>query len=192
MHLKYLSFVFIFIVFACKQEPTSLDVFSKHKVSYEEKEVLSSGKSFSLKIPKNWKSKYEDYDYKNILENIKAYSPANADGFISILSAEKVISFQNSKSLEEDYNVFLKLVEKNSWTLVGSGKTNMLKYPAYFIHYKTDIGTASESESIVFILDSEEEGVFYYLNASGSQSKSLEKELALILKVFKSFSLEKK
>jgi hypothetical protein len=180
------------LLFSCSQESTSLDVFKKHKISYEGKKVLSSDQSFSLFIPTSWSSKHESYKLKNIKANVKTYSPTNADGFISIVSAEKVISFHGSKSLLEDFNVFLDLIDQNEWTLVGSGKTNLLNYPAYFLHYKTDVGTPSETESIVFILESEEDGVFYYLNASGSQSGSLEKELATMVQIISSFNVIKK
>ena len=187
MYFNYLSIFILFLFFSCKQEPTSIDVFTKHKVSYEHKKIVSAKNGFSLEVPKNWTTKDEEYDYKNILDNIKVYSPANKDGFISILSVEKVKSFKGSKSIIDNFNVFLKLVEKNKWTLIDSGKSSLLKSTSYFIHYKTDTGTEAESESVVFIMDSGEEGVFYYLNAGGSQSESLEKEIALMLDIFSTF-----
>ena len=187
--MKYyiLPFLVIFL-FSCQQkEDNSLATFLDHKVEFESQNVTSLNKNFEVTLPKSWKWKHEEYG-DTVVENIHAASPKNKEGFISLITIEKLQSIFGAKDLSEDVDLFKIQIEKNEgWKLIDSGETNFLNYPAQFFHYKSDTGTKGESESITFILETDKKGVFYYLNAGGSQSESLEKEMATMLEILSSF-----
>jgi hypothetical protein len=65
--------------------------------------------------------------------------------------------------------------------VVESGETKILSQKSYFIHSKSETGTYGESEMISIILDTNTEGVFYYLNASASQTHDLKKNMAILI-----------
>ena len=77
-----------------------------------------------------------------------------------------------------------------NWKLLESGKTEILDYPAYFIHYKSDTDTYGELQSIVFIVESKEDDAFYHLSAGASQTKELEKNMAVMIKSLTTFKIQ--
>lgn len=71
-----------------------------------------------------------------------------------------------------------------------SGKTDVLSYPAYYFHTKSNSGTYGESENIGFIIESDEEGYFYQLIAGASQTDQLERNMSIMVHSLKSFKIK--
>ncbi|MCC6700757.1 MAG: hypothetical protein IT221_04490 [Fluviicola sp.] len=185
-------FIFGVILFSCSDESFTLEQLGKDALVFEKQELVSPDNDFTLLIPKNWTWKTEDYGNKNILLAIDGGSPPDADGYIDIFSIQKIKSLGNAQTLEAAYKFTLNnfKAQHKDELFVESGKTDLLNYPAYFIHYKFNSGNYGETETFVFILESKEKGVYYHLIAGASQTKQLRKHLTQLIQTFKSFKLQ--
>jgi hypothetical protein len=189
-------FVLLFVVAlsSCANGDITLDQIVNNPVEFEKQAVSLDSASFSVMIPKvwNWRNENEDCDGENVLIMLNAGSPSDKDGYIDIISIQKIKSQSNSNDLETEYNHLLKLSKNQSQRLkmVESGKTDALNYPAYYFHTKSDTGTYGETESISFIVKSEDQGFFYHLIACASQTELLNENMSIMIHSLKTFKIK--
>lgn len=191
--IKYLIvFILGVSLYSCSEGELTLEQLATESIEFEKQKVSPTSHEFAVMIPKSWDWKNEDYSDEHILLAIDAGSPSDADGYIDLVSIQKLKSFGDAQDLESEYKYLLSVVKSQpkGSRLVESGKTDVLNYPAYFIHYKSDTGTYGETESIVFIVESKETGVFYHLNAGASQTKELRKNLSILIQSLKTFKMK--
>lgn len=178
---------------ACSPGDITLDQVAKNPVKFAKQQVSLDSDSFSVMIPKgwDWRNEDEDCDGKNIIIMLNAGSPADKDGYIDLISIQKIKSQSNSNDLETEYNHFLKLSKNQSQGLkmVESGKTDALNYPAFYFHTKSETGNYGETETISFILNSEKQGFFYHLIAGASQTDQFEKNMSIMIQALKTFRI---
>ena len=106
---------------------------------------------------------------------------------------------KNQKMLFDGFTIVYKPFEENddeddsqqskNMKIVESGETYIFKKKAYFIHTKSDTGTYGETETISFILNSDTNGVFYYLNAGASQTSDLKKNMSILIQSLITFKI---
>ena len=156
--------------------------FAKQKINYPTND-------FSIFIPKNWEWKVESYDNENIILGIDASSKSDIDGFIDIISIQKIKSFGENKDLKSEFEYCLNLIENNSQNrkIIESGFTEILNQKSYYFRTKSDTDQYGETEIISFIIDSGIEGVFYNLTASASQTSDLEKNMSILVQSLMTF-----
>lgn len=167
----------------------TLEQYSKQPVKFAKQQVNYPNSDFKLFIPKNWFWKVEQYENKNIILGIDAGSEPDKDGYIDLISIQKLKSFGDNTDIKTEYEYLLNLLKTNqkSGKLIESGKTKLFNQEAYFFHTKSDTGTYGESEVITFILESETNGIFYNLTASASQTKDLHKNMAILVQSLRTF-----
>jgi len=186
--------LFLITLSSCAQGDITLDQVANNPVKFAKQNVSLDSGSFSVMIPKgwDWRNEDEDCDGKNIIIMINAGSPADKDGYIDLISIQKIKSQSNSNDLETEYNHLLKLSKNQSQGLkmVESGKTDVLNYPAYYFHTKSDTGTYGETETISFIVKSEEQGFFYHLIAGASQTEHLKENMSIMVHSLKTFKIK--
>ncbi len=187
--------IFLILLFtvSCSSGNFTLKEYASQPVKFAKQEVIYPNNDFRLYIPKNWDWKVEEYDNENIILGIDAASPEDKDGYIDLISIQKSKSFGGKKNLKSEYEYLLNSTENqpNSMKVIESGRTDILNYKAYFIHSKSATNTYGESEMISFIIESQTEGTFYYLNAGASQTKDLKKNMAIIIQSLKTFEINK-
>jgi hypothetical protein len=183
----------LIFVASCSSRKLTLEEFAKQPVKVDKQKVSYPNNDFSLYIPKNWVWKVEKYDNENIILGIDASSPPSKEGFIDLISIQKVKSFGGVKDLKSEYNYLLNLAknQSNNMKLVESGETEILKQKAYYIHSKSASNTVGESEMLSFVLASPSEGIFYYITAGSSQTNDLMKNMSIIIQSIKTFEINK-
>lgn len=188
MKIKGIILILILTI-SCSSRQLTLEQYANQSVKFEKQKISYPNNDFTLFIPKEWEWKVEDYDNLNIILGIDASSKPDKDGFIDVISVQKITSFGGNRDLKSEFDYLLDLTKKQSKSMriIESGKTNILKQKAYFIHTKSDTGTYGESLTISFILDSGTDGVFYYLNAGASQTTALNKNMAILIQSLKAF-----
>ena len=166
-----------------------MEQYANFPVKFAKKKVTYPNNDFSIFIQKNWEWKVENYDNENILLGIDASSKPDKDGFIDLISIQKVKSFGENKDLKSEFEYCLNLIETNSQNrkVIESGQTEILNQKSYFLHTKSDIEKYGETEIISFILDSGIDGVFYNLTASASQTTDLKKNMSILIQSLKTF-----
>ncbi|MFV0471407.1 MAG: hypothetical protein ACK5L7_05180 [Paludibacteraceae bacterium] len=176
---------------SCSSRQFTLNQYSNYPVKYAKQKISYPNDEFTLFIPKDWFWKVEEYDDKNIILGIDAGSNPDKDGFIDILSIQKVRSFSGNDNLKSEYEYLLDIAKNatSRMKLIESGETNILKQKSYFIHTKSDTKTYGESEMISFIIESGEKGVFYYINAVASQTKDLKMNMSILIQSLKTFEM---
>ncbi len=159
-----------------------MEQYANDSVKFE-KQKINYPNNFSIIIPKNWKWKAEDYEHENILLALNASSETDKNGFIDVISIQKIKSFGKKNDLLSEYEYCLELIENNlqNRKIVESGSSDLLNQKSYFIHVKSDTKQYGEVEIINFILESETKGVFYNLTASASQTSDLNKNMATMI-----------
>ena len=196
--IKIMNYLFITLflitINACAQGDITLDQVAKNPIEFAKQKVSLDSSNFSVMIPEgwDWRNEEEDCDGKNIIIMLNAGSPSDKDGYIDIISIQKIKSQSNSNDLEKEYKYILKLSKNQSQGLkmVESGKTDALNYPAYYFHTKSDTRTYGETETISFILKSEEQGFFYHLIAGASQTEQLKKNMTIMIHSLKTFKIK--
>lgn len=186
-------FLAILLTVSCSSRQLLLEDYANQPVKFAKQKVSYPNNEFTLDIPKNWDWKVEEYNNENMLLGIDAGSKPDKDGYIDLISVQKVKSFSGTKDLKSEYEYLLNIVQGKSSNikLVESGETKILKQKAYFIHSKSETNTYGESEMISFIIESDTEGIFYYINAGASQTKDLKKNMSIIIKSLKTFEINK-
>ena len=186
-------FLLILITASCSNRQLLLEDFTNQPVKFAKQKVSYPNNEFTLFIPQNWDWKVEEYKNDNILLGIDASSKPDKDGYIDLISIQKVKSFSGTKDLKSEYEYLLNLTKakSNNMKFVESGETNILKQKAFFIHLKSETNTYGESEMISFIIESDTEGIFYYLNAGASQTKDLKKNMSINIQSLKTFEINR-
>lgn len=192
-HLSKMKLVLLFLVLItsvnCSKKHLTLDDYARERVNFAKQKISYPNNDFIVYIPKDWDWKIERYDHDNILLGIDAGSQPDKDGFIDLISIQKLMSFGEVKDLKSEFYFLLNLTKEqsNELKIIETGETKIFKQKAYFIHAKSDSGSYGELEMMTFILESEKEGVFYHLNASASQTKDLKTNMAVIIQSLKTF-----
>jgi len=186
-------FIVLVLLVSCSSRQLTLEDYVNQAVKFAKQKVNYPDNDFSLFIPKDWYWNVEQYDNKNIIIGIDASSKPDKDGFIDLISIQKVKSFGGKKDLKSEYEYLLNLAKTQSknMKIVESGETDYFKQKAYYIHSKSETNTYGESEMISFILESQTVGTFYYLSAGASQTKELKKNMAIIVQSLKTFEINK-
>ncbi len=166
-----------------------MEQYANYPVKFAKQKIHYPNNDFSIFIPKNWEWKVENYDNENIILGIEASSKPDKNGFIDIISIQKIKSFGENKDLESEFEYCLTLIENNSQNkkIIESGYTEILNQKSYFLHTTSDTVKYGESEVISFILDSGLEGVFYNLTASASHTVELKKNMSILIQSLKTF-----
>ncbi|WP_157491965.1 hypothetical protein [Gelidibacter mesophilus] len=175
---------------SCSNRQNTLDNYANYSVKVTKQKIEYPNGDFSISIPINWEWTVEDYENKNILFGIDAVSNPDKDGFVDILSIQKIKSFGDRKDLESEFDYYLELLETN-WDakVIETGKTNLLNEEAYFLHTKSNTETYGEIETVSFVLESETKGVFFNLTASASQTDELKKNMAILIQCLRTFKM---
>lgn len=186
-------FLVLFFIASCSDGQLTLEDYANQPVKFAKQKISHPDHEFTMYIPKNWTWKVEKYDHENMILGIDAGSPPDKDGFIDLISIQKVKSFGGKKDLKSEYHYLLTKSKQQpkSINVVESGETDILNQKAYFIHSKSETNTYGETEIISFILDGESEGTFYYLIAGASQTNDLKKNMAIIIQSLKTFERNK-
>jgi hypothetical protein len=178
---------------SCNKEIITLNQLANNTVIFETQEISLDSLSFSVMIPKDWywQNETEECDGENILIMINAVSSVETNGYIDIISIQKLKSQSNSNDILTEYNHLLELSKKQTQGLkmIESGKTDILNYPAYYLHTKSITGTYGEAETIGFIIKSEDEGYFYHLIAGASQTEDLKTNLSIMIQSLQTFKI---
>lgn len=166
-----------------------MNYYANFPVKVAKQKIEYPNGDFSISIPIHWEWQVEDYGNENILLGIDVGSNLDKDGFIDIISIQKIKSFGLKKDLKSEFEYCLNLFETNftNVTIIESGLTDILTEKAYVLHTKSDTNTYGETETINLILESETKGVFYYLVAAASQTDDLKKNMAVLVQCLKTF-----
>ena len=167
----------------------TLEQYSKQPVKFAKQKVNYPNNDFTLFIPKNWFWKVEQYENDNIILGIDAGSEPDKEGYVDIISIQKLKSFSNKTDIKAEFEYWLNLLKNNSQTgkIIESGETKLFDQKAYFFHTKSDTGKYGESEMITFIVESNARGVYYNLTAAASQTKDLKKNMAILVQSILTF-----
>ncbi len=188
--MKFIGKFIVLILFvSCTDKQNTLEQYANYPVKFAKQKINYPNNDFSIFIPRNWNWKVENFDNENIILGIDASSKPDKDGFIDIISIQKIKSFSGIESLESEFNNNLKLLENNSQNMIilESGLTELLKEKSYFIHSKSNTSTYGESEIISFILESKKEEIFYNLTVSSSQTEDLKTNMAIMIQCLGTF-----
>lgn len=188
--MKIIGVVLVmFLTVSCSSREFTLEQYAEERVKFAKQKVKYPNNDFTIFIPENWDWKIEGYNSDNIILGIDASSPPDKRGFIDLISVQKAESFGNTKNLKSEFEYIIDSNKDHSTSMkvIESGETKILKQKAYFIHTKSNTGDYGESEQISFILESDTDGVFYYLNAGASQTEDLKKNMAVLIHSLKTF-----
>ena len=185
-----IALTFLILTTSCSNQQNTLNNYANYPVKIAKQKIEYPNGDFSFSIPINWKWKVENYENENILLGIDAGSNPNKDGFIDLLSVQKIKSFGNKMDLKSEFEYYLELLETN-WDakVIETGKTDLLNRNAYYLHTKSDTVTYGEIETISFVVESETKGVFYNLTASASQKDELKKNMAILIQCLRTFKM---
>jgi hypothetical protein len=188
--MKFIGkYIILILIVSCSNKENTLKQYSNYPVKFAKQKINYPNNDFSIFIPENWNWKVESYENENIILGIDAVSKPDKDGFIDILSIQKIKSFKENKNLKSEFEYCLKLTENHSQSkkMIESGFTEILNQKSYFLHTKSDTGKYGEVETICFIIDSGIEGVFYNLTASASQTVDLKKNMSILIQSLRTF-----
>ncbi|OBX17541.1 MULTISPECIES: hypothetical protein [Bizionia] len=188
--MKFIGkFIVLILIVSCSNKETTLEQYANYPVKFAKQKINYPTNDFLIFIPKNWEWKVESYDNENIILGIDVSSKPDKDGFIDMISIQKIKSFGENKDLKSEFDYCLNIIENNSQKrkIIESGFTEILNQKSYFLHTKSDTDKYGETEIISFILDSGIEGVFYNLTASASQTRQLKKNMSILVQSLKTF-----
>ena len=188
--MKIIVNLLMLILFvSCSTEQLKLEQYQKYPVKFAKRNFVCTDKSFEIFLPYRWNYKIENYEnVAEIILGIDIASEPDEKNFINILSIQKTTGFSIEKNLEAEYLIMLEnLKRKSNFKLIESGKTKLLNNETYFVHSKSNSGTYGEIELITLITKSNYENNFYYLTASASRTKELEKNMAIMIQCLRTF-----
>lgn len=182
-------FFTLLLVASCSSRQLLLEDIASQTFQFDIQKVSYPNNEFTLYIPIGWDWKIENYENENSILGIDIASLPDKEGYIDLISIQKVNSFGGAKDLESEYEYLLDLAKNqaNNMILVESGETKLFKQKSYYIHTKSETGTYGESEILSFILEGDTKGTFYYLNASASQTKDFRKNMAILIQSLRTF-----
>lgn len=181
------------VLYSCADKDITLNEFAANPIKFKRQEISLDTGDFTVAVPKNWswRNENEDCDGENILLMLNIGSPSDKDGYIDIISIQKIKSQSNSNDLLTEYNFLNELSKKRlqGFKRVETGETSLLHYPAYFFHSKSNTGSYGEIENISFVLKSNENGYFYHLIANASQTNNLEQKMSMMILSLMTFKM---
>ena len=184
-----LNIILLTLFFSCSTKEFTLEQYANYPVKFAKQKISYPNNDFSLFIPKNWEWKIEEYDDNNIILGIDAFSQPDKNGFIDIISIQKIKSFGNKKDLKSEFDYCSDLLKRN-WKnakVIETGETKILNQKAYFLHTKSNTQTYGEAEIISLILESETNGIFYNLNAIASKTNDIKLNMSILVQSLKTF-----
>ena len=185
--------IFIFTIFSilisCSEKQFSFENYSNYPLKFAKKNFVYPNNEFELFLPLNWESKIENYeDVDEIILGIDAISKPDKENFINAISIQKMNPFSSKKDLKSEYDYLIeKIKQKGSFEIIDSGKTDFLEKEAYIIHSKSNSGNYGELEMITIIIKSSSDNNYFYLNASTSRTKELNKNMSMMIQCLKTF-----
>ncbi len=185
--------IFIFTIFSllisCSEKQFTFENYINYPIKFAKKNFVYPNNEFEIFLPLNWVSKVENYeDNEEIILGIDAFSKPDDENFIHGISIQKMKPFSSKKDLKSEYDYLIeKIKQKDSFEIINSGKTDFLMNEAYFIHSKSNSGNYGELEMITIITKSSSDNNFFYLNASASRTKELNKNMSMMLSCLKTF-----
>ncbi len=163
--------------------------YANYPVKFEKQKITHPNNEFSLFIPMNWEWKSYEYENDNILSGIDAKSKPYENGFLDLISIQKIKSYGEKKNLESEFIYCLVMIE-NSFgdkTILESGLTKILDEKAYFIHTESNNEIYGEVETISLIIGTDKEGEFYNLNAVASKTNDLKINMTVLIHCLSTF-----
>ena len=188
--MKFINkFIILILIVSCSNKPNTLEQYANYPVKFAKQKITHPNNDFSLFIPLNWEYKSDGYENDNILLGIEANSKQYENGFSDLISIQKIKSFGEKKDLKSEFEYCLNVVENNlgDKTILGSGLTKILDKEAYFIHTVSNTETYGEAEIISLIVEGNNKGEFYNLNAVASKTTDLKKNMAVLINCLKTF-----
>lgn len=178
-----LLLIFVFIVsctISCSfNKQKSIEEYSNCTVKFVEQKITDPDGNYSIVIPENWD--FTQFDMKNDILLDHLYS----EGINSI----KVLKVKSNKDLMELNESFVESAEtqiplvQDNFKMINHGKTNILKNTSYYYH----TSQSSNSETISFLIKSNQQNVYYRLIVFGEKEK-----IPMMLKCLKTFEILKK
>ena len=183
------KFIILILIVSCTNKPNTLEQYANYPVKFAKQKITHPNNDFSFFIPMNWEWKYDGYENDNILLGIDANSKQYENGFSDLISIQKIKSFGEKKDLKSEFEYCLNVVENNfgDKTILESGLTKILDREAYFIHTESNSETYGEAETISLIIEGNNKGEFYNLNAVASKTIDLKKNMAVLINCLKTF-----
>ncbi|MQP53745.1 MULTISPECIES: hypothetical protein [unclassified Flavobacterium] len=188
--MKFINkFIILILIVSCSNKPNTLEQYANYPVKFAKQKITHPNNDFSLFIPMNWEWKSDGYENDNILLGIEANSKQYENGFSDLISIQKIKSFGEKKDLKSEFEYCLNVVENNfgDKTILESGLTKILDKEAYFIHTVSNTETYGEAEIISLIVEGNNKGEFYNLNAVASKTTDLKKNMAVLINCLKTF-----
>lgn len=200
MKKGFFLIVFSLVCFAScsKKEETNLDKYLTHSDKFKKKKVTDPNGNFSLFIPEDWElesqdvSKSEDILLWNNIISPEERDKKEKDWFNDSFNKIKIIKAKDSLDLKGQSERYIN-EESYFDTIIDSGETNLLRYPSYFIHTyhkeNYDRVRIGKREIILFSLESEQEGVYYYLFLIVMKNENLQENMSMMLHSIKTFEI---
>ena len=184
-----LNLFILTLITSCSSEQLKLNQYHKYPVKFAKKIVVYPDETFSLSLPLDWEWKVENFEeVEEINIGIDAFSMQDEKNFINAISIQKGKGYTSKKNLNSEYNFILeKLKQDSKLKIIEFGKTNFIKDETYFLHTKSNSRTYGEIEMISFIIQSNSDNDFYYLNASAPRTEDLNKNMAIMIQCLKTF-----
>lgn len=185
-----IKYILVFVIFfACTKNTTTLKEYSNYPVKYAKTKISYPTNEFSITIPYNWKWKVEKYENEHIILGMDIGETDSLTNYTRIISIQKYSSFENNTDLNAEFQSMLKNSSDNSLIpeIIESGKTNILKNDAYFVHTKSE--NENSIEMISFILKSKEKGIFYAITVSCHIKDDIKKNLSMMINCVRSFEI---
>jgi hypothetical protein len=185
----FLNVLILVLFVSCSNKDLTLEECAKYPVKFSKQKVLFPNNDFSILIPISWDWKVEKYEAENIILGIDAVSSPTIEGFVDIISIQKRKSLGDMNDFDSEFQHLLALANEQSTSIkiLKWGKTDVLKNESYYIHSKSDTDTYGEVESFTFLLESNEEGIYYQITAGASQTKDLKMNMAVLIQSVKTF-----
>ena len=186
--MKSFKFVlFFFFIISCTEKYTTIDEYSKDSIKYVKTKITISTKDFSISIPKNWKWKEIKNETKYDMLGIIVKNVDTIPDYSKIMVFKKYKSFEKNTDLKTEYESLLKNNKESNQPnkIVECGKTNLLKYDAFFVHMVSQ--DEKPFEQILIIIKSKEMGVFYSLNSACDLEDNLKPSMSMMLECMRSF-----
>ena len=184
-----LNFFILLLITSCSSKQFRLNQYHKYPVKFAKKIVVYPDETFNLSLQLDWEWKVENFEeVEEINIGIDAISKPDTKNFINAILIQKGKGFSSKKNLFSEYNFILEKIKQDSkLKIIDFGKTNFIKNETYFLHTKSNSGTYGEIEMISFIIKSDSDNDFYYLNASAPRTEDLNKNMAIMIQCLKTF-----
>ncbi len=97
-------YLLLLLSVSCSGKQLSPEQYADQPLKFAKRKVTYPNNDFSLYIPQAWDWKVEQYDIENFILGIDAASPPDKDGYIDLLSIQKVKGFAGAQSIAPQQN----------------------------------------------------------------------------------------